>query len=87
MAVVTLKSQTLLDTEPNVTSDNAAANRPHRYNQIEVCVGGVDLVAGPRPGPDQPLTVPPTWVTLAAWCAAREGVDTNTDTAALSWAR
>jgi hypothetical protein len=89
MTVATLNSRTLNNVVVAVTSDNADVNRPHRYNQIEIMVmpSATDVSVAPRPGPDQPLTVPPTWVNLAAWTAAREAADTTIDTAAVSWAR
>lgn len=89
MAVVTLNSNTLKNAVVAVTSDNVAPNRPHRYGQLEIMVGpsASDVSVAPRPGPDQPLTVPPTWATLAAWSAARIADDVTIDTAALSWAQ
>lgn len=89
MAVVTLNSRTLNNGVVAVASDNANPNRPHRYNQIEVMVGpsASDGSVAPRPGPDQPMTVPATFTALATWTAAREAADTAIDTAAASWAR
>lgn len=89
MAVTTLNSRTLKNVIVAKTSDNASANRPHRYNQNEIMQGPstADGTLAPRPGPDQPLTVPPTWVTLAAWTAANEAADVAIDVAAVSWAR
>ena len=93
MAVTTLNSRTLNNAVVARTSDDAAPNRPHRYNQNEIMQGPStsDGSLAPRPGPDIPAANvwPPiaTWTTLAAWTAANEAADVAIDVAAVSWAR
>jgi hypothetical protein len=95
MAVATKQSRTLVGAYiagngivAALTSDDASANRPHRYNQleIEVCSPSAgDPAVVSRPSPDNSVT-PATFTALAAWSALRIADDVTIDTAALSWA-
>jgi hypothetical protein len=88
MAVVTLNSRPLSNAVVAVTSDNASANRPHRYEQLQIMNapqagdGSVD----PRPSPTVAFQTI-DYTAVAAWSAARIGDDATIDTAAVSWAR
>lgn len=88
MAVVTLNSRPLSNAVVAVASDNSSANRPHRYEQLQIMNApqAGDGSQIPRPSPTVAFQTI-DYTAVAAWSAARIADDVTIDTAAASWAR
>jgi hypothetical protein len=88
MAVQTLNSRPLSNAVVAVTSDDASANRPHRYEQLQIMnapqAGDGSVI--PRPSPTVAFQTI-DYTAVAAWTAARIAADVTIDTAAISWSR